>query len=135
MQTWLNFTPPWPVLFFLNIPGIFHWIFHIPKFSIFSLFCYFFGIFHGIFHIPKFSILWLFCYFFGIFQINIPKRILIYNGKSNFRIFLEYSIFHKSRYFTCFSFFVEYSISDIFIFHGIFLGIFHFKNRVCFAGA
>ena len=106
-------------------------------------FFFFFGIFYGIFHILKFSISRMFCYFFVIFEINIPKNIFIYNLKSNFGIFLKYSIFQKFWYFTCLWFFVEYSISKIFIFHGIVQGIFRgifyeifqFKNRVCYAGA
>ena len=88
--------------------------------------------------------------YFGCFAIFLEyskfifqKNILIYNGKSNFGIFLEYSIFQTFHHFACLRFFLEYSIFEIFIFHGIFHGIFrgifhgifHFKIRVCFLGA
>ena len=114
------------------------------EYSIFQTFQYFgcFAIFLE-FHYSKNSNISAVLLFYGIFQINIPKNIFIYNGKSNFGIFLEYSIFQTSHHFARLRLFFKYSIFEIFIFHwifygifrGIFHGIFHFKIRVCFTGA
>ena len=97
------------------------------EYSIFQNFQYFgcfsfFLIFNGIFHIPKFSIFRMFCYVFVIFEINILKNIYIYHLKLNFWIFLEYCINFNILF--VYGFFLEYSIFDIFIFHGIVYGIF-----------
>ena len=94
------------------------------NFQYVGYFSFFFGIFNGIFHILKFPISRMFCYFFVILEIKFRKNIFIYNLKSNFGMFLKYSTFQKFWYFTCLWFFVEYSISEIFIFYGIVQGIF-----------
>ena len=147
-------------LLFWNIPGIFH----IPNFSIFRLCTVFFGIFLVVFHIPQLFIFSRNKFFMEYFMFIFSNQNLILHGKSNFWIFLGYSIFQNFyisivylffwnipgifhipniSIFPCWSFILEYSIFEIFIFHGIFHGIFrgifhgifHFQKWACFTGA
>ena len=54
------------------------------NFQYVGYFSFFFGIFNGIFHILKFPISRMFCYFFVILEINIPKKHIYLQSKIKF---------------------------------------------------
>ena len=134
--------------YFDCVPFFLEYSWNIPysKFFHISIVYRFFGIFLVIFHIPKLFIFSRNKFFMEYSIFIFLNHNLILHGKSNFWIFLGYSIFQnfyifivylffwnipgifhipKNTYFCCCRLFLEYSTLDIFIFHVIFRGIFH----------